>query len=292
MPETDDPRVAVARKYLERLKPITTVPINMEENPPRDFSYKAVLFDIYGTMLTSRAVSDEHRATAIAEICAEVFPDLSPPSSHCCHRIKNTFYQHLTYSYNSLKMKEGRTSEVDFRNIWAQVLQKELSLGKGEYLQQVELFALLYAVTTHLTWPQPGLLDTIKGLAAKNIPMGVISNSQFYTPITVNYFLGCEVTFSSYVIPYFFKELTFYSFQHGYVKPEDYFFLEAKEQLADKGINPNETLYVGNDYRNDIDSANRNGFRSVLYAGDQTTCRANHPNAKPDFVVKDLRHIL
>lgn len=292
MTEIDDHRIAVARKYLGRLKPITTMPMDVEEKPPRDFPYRAVIFDIYGTMLTSKAASDENRAAAIAEICADVFPDRPPPSLHNCHEIKNAFYQHLTYSYNSLEMKEGRTAEVDFRNVWAQVLQKELSLGKGKHLQQIELFALLYAVTTHLTWPQPGLLDTIKVLAAKNIPMGVISNSQFYTPIAVNYFLDCEITFSSYVIPYFLKELTFYSFQHGYMKPDDYFFLETKEQLNDKGIAPNETLYVGNDYRNDVDSANRNGFRSVLYAGDQTTCRVNHPTAVPDFIVKDLRHIL
>lgn len=287
----EDSRLAIVAHYLEELQPIATTPLAVDSCPPS--SFRAVLFDIYGTMLTSKAVTDEQRVKAIADICLDVFPDVTPPTTSQCYEIKNRFYQQLTHSYAALDIRGGRRSEVDFRNVWAQVLQKELLVDSGgDYLQRVELFAFLYAVRTHRTWPQPNLRQTIVGLAEKKIPMGVISNSQFYTPLIVNHFLDCPVTFSSAAIPYFDQFLTFYSFQHGYVKPDDYFFVEAKSYLEDLGIDAKDAIYVGNDYRNDIDTANRNGLRSVLYAGDQASCRKNHPTAKPDFVVTDLAQLL
>ena len=129
------------------------------------------------------------------------FLRLTPPALHHCHAIRNGFYQQLTRHHATLLAREQKPTEVDFRNVWAQVLQKELSLGGAKHLQQVELFAFLYSVATHRVWPQPQLLETIKGLAEKKIPLGVISNAQFYTPIIVSYFLDCELSFNTAVIP-------------------------------------------------------------------------------------------
>ena len=287
---SEDKRVAVVHTWLQRLQPLTVVPMQMEVRPPCD--YEAVLFDIYGTMLTSRATTAEVQAQAIADICVDVFPDLTPPALHHCHTIRSAFYQQFRHNHETLKARGEKPTEVDCRKVWAQVLRQELSLSGAEYLQQVELFAFLYAVVTHQVWPQPALLETIKGLASKKIPLGVISNAQFYTPIIVSHFLGCELSFNTAVIPWFEQQLTFYSFQHGYAKPDDYFFVEAKQQLTEMGIDPARTLYVGNDYSNDIDSANRNGLLSVLYAGDKSACRVNHPTAQPDFVVTNLAQLL
>ena len=287
---TQDTRIAIAQRWLQRLQPLTVVPVQIEARPPRN--YEAVIFDIYGTLLTSRATTADAQASAIADICVDVFPDHTPPALHHCHVIRNGFYQQLKHSLATLQARGQKPTEVDFRNVWAQVLQKELSLGETKHLQQVELFAFLYAITTHRVWPQPDLLPTIKGLADKQIPLGVISNAQFYTPIIVSYFLDCELSFNTATIPWFEQRLTFYSFQHGYAKPDDYFFVEAKEQLAEMNLDPAKTLYVGNDYRNDIDSANRNGLCSVLYAGDQSACRMNHPTAEPDFIVTNLTQLL
>ena len=287
---TQDSRIKIAQRWLQQLQPLTVVPVQIETRPPR--TYEAVLFDIYGTMLTSRVTTADAQANAIADICIDVFPDLTPPALHHCHVLRDSFYQQLQRSLATQHARGQRPTEVDFRNVWAQVLQRELSLGSAKHLQQVELFAFLYSISTHRVWPQPDLLATIKGLAEKHIPLGVISNAQFYTPIIVSHFLDCELSFNTAVIPWFEQRLTFYSFQHGHAKPDDYFFVEAKQQLAELNIDPAETLYVGNDYRNDIDSANRNGLLSVLYAGDTSACRINHPTAQPDFVITNLAQLL
>ncbi len=287
---TSDTRIAIIRRYLQRLQPLAVVPAQVKSRPPR--AYEAVLFDIYGTLLTSQVTTADAQADAIADICGDVFPDLTPPTAHHCHAIRNDFYHRLRSNTETLRARGQKPTEIDFRNVWAQVLQKELLRGGAKHLQQVELFAFLYALATHRVWPQPDLLVTVKGLAAKQIPLGVISNAQFYTPIIISYFLDCELSFSTAVIPWFEQRLTFYSFQHGYAKPDDYFFVEAKEQLTEMGINPARTLYVGNDYANDIDSANRNGLHSVLYAGDKSSCRTNHPTAEPDFVITNLTQLL
>ena len=292
MPQANnhDKRVAIVRAWLERLQPLTVVPLEVEVRPPRN--YDAVLFDIYGTLLTSKATTADQQASTIADICADAFPDITPPALHHCHTIRNAFYQQLSRHCETLRQRGQKPTEVDFRNIWAQVLRTELHLDRAKHLQQVELFAFLYAITTHRVWPQPELLTTLKGLAEKKTPLGVISNAQFYTPIIVSYFLECELSFNTAVIPWFEQRLTFYSFQHGYAKPDDYFFIEAKQQLTEMGIDPAATLYVGNDYRNDIDSANRNGLCSVFYAGDSNACRVNHPTAEPAFVITSLAQLL
>ena len=287
---TQDTRIAIAQRWLQRLQPLTVVPVQIEARPPRD--YEVVLFDIYGTLLTSRVMTADAQASTIADICVDVFPDLTPPALHHCHVLRNSFYRQLKQSLATLQARGQKPTEVDFRNVWAQVLQRELALGGTKHLQQVELFAFLYAIATHRVWPQPDLLTTIKGLAEKKIPLGIISNAQFYTPMVVSYFLDCELSFNTAVIPWFEQRLTFYSFQHGYAKPDDYFFVEAKQQLAEMGLDPAKTLYVGNDYSNDIDSANRNGLLSVLYAGDKSACRINHPVVVPDFIITNLTQLL
>lgn len=286
-----DARVAIARRWLQRLQPLTVVPVQVATQPPREFAYAAVLFDVYGTLLTSKAISGDEQASVIAEICVDVFPQLTPPALHHCHAIRNALYHQFQHALEIAQAQGKRAAAVDLRRVWGQVLRQELALNDADYAQ-VELFAFLYAVATHRVWPQPDLLPTIKALAAKKIPMGIISNAHFYTPIIISYFLECEISFNDVSIPWFAENLTFYSFQHGYAKPDDYLFVKAKQQLVTMGIDPAHTLYVGNDYRNDIDSANRNGLCSVLYAGDYSSYCRNHLTAEPNFIITKLSQLL
>jgi len=62
------------------------------------------------------------------------------------------------------------------------------------------------------------------------------------------------------------------------------------EILHQRGIKPEETVYLGNDMLNDVWAAARAGWRTVLFAVDktQTTFRENEPQCeelKPDAIV-------
>jgi putative hydrolase of the HAD superfamily len=63
------------------------------------------------------------------------------------------------------------------------------------------------------------------------------------------------------------------------------------------GIEPPQTLYVGNDMLKDITPASRIGFRTALFAGDARSFRMRENDERvkdfqPDLVVTELTQLL
>ncbi len=121
--------------------------------------------------------------------------------------------------------------------------------------------------------------------------LGIISNSQFYTPLLFPALvdqsletLGCD------------PKLSFLSFEHRHAKPGAYLYELARNALEPYGIAATQTLFVGNDMRNDVAPAAGVGFRTALFAGDQRSLRLRLEDADvaritPDIVVTQLNQI-
>ena len=62
------------------------------------------------------------------------------------------------------------------------------------------------------------------------------------------------------------------------------------EKLADRGIRPGETLFVGNDPLHDIAPATAAGFRTALFTGHPQSLRPG--DCAPDFVIRDWLRII
>jgi putative hydrolase of the HAD superfamily len=81
-------------------------------------------------------------------------------------------------------------------------------------------------------------------------------------------------------------------------KPDSYLFDILKKAFFDKyGLVPSEVLFVGNDMFRDIYPAQRTGFKTALFAGDNRSLRLRKDRAEisgisPDFVITDLKQIL
>jgi putative hydrolase of the HAD superfamily len=128
-------------------------------------------------------------------------------------------------------------------------------------------------------------------LASAGIPLGIVSNAQFFTPLLFNAFLG-----QSHEALGFLPSLCVYSFLEGIAKPSPLLFRKAAGALAAVGIRAQETLYMGNDMLNDILTAKQAGFRTALFAGDGRSLRLREEDPrcaglKPDYLIKSLSQL-
>ena len=150
-----------------------------------------------------------------------------------------------------------------------------------------------YEVRVNPTWPMPQLEAVLTQLADRLIPMGIVSNAQFYTPLLFPAHLNRSLETLGFDV-----EACVWSYQVGEAKPSPRLFDMALQTAATKwGLSPSEILYVGNDIRNDIWPAQLAGCRTALFAGDLRSLRQRQDDPElvgvaPDLVVTDLTGIL
>ena len=138
--------------------------------------------------------------------------------------------------------------------------------------------------------------EVLMEIKKMGIPIGIVSNAQFYTPIIMNYFLTGN--FSSHQhIDLFDKDLSVFSYKELRAKPDTALFDKIIPVLNNKyNIEPSETIFVGNDMLKDVYTAKQAGLRTVLFAGDERSLRLREDDMRvkglhPDFVINDLKQI-
>jgi len=120
-------------------------------------SPRAVLFDIYGTLLSS-AAGELHPDPALRDLIAKAHSASPHPFP-----------------------------EIDIREIHA-ALHPELGS------EEIEALAIVHERKANPVRPMPGATETLRHLAAKGIPLGLISNAQFYTVPILEEALGATLT--------------------------------------------------------------------------------------------------
>jgi len=215
-------------------------------------SLRAVLFDVYGTLLKSSA--------------GETHPD---PALHSLIEKAHAASPHPF-------------PEVDIREIHA-ALHPELSPT------EIERLAMAHEQTINPASAMPGAVETLRELYLRGLLLGLVSNAQFYTVPALESCLGDSL--SIFGID---SKLCIFSYHERRAKPDVHLFEIARDRLLERGIQPEEVLYVGNDVRNDIDPAKAIGFRTALFAGDETSLRLRGRDIRSsgaDRVITDLRQI-
>ena len=247
--------------------------------------FKAMLFDVYGTLLISRAgeIGFDQKLSKRRDGVKELLQRYGIESSP--EQIFAKLQRAVERSHEDSRRKGIVYPEVDVVHLW------KLVLGSTD-TSMIEDFALEYELIVNTTYPMPGLEALIAFCNDKEIPAGIISNAQFYTPCLLSYFLG-----ESRVSRAFDKRLLFYSWQGGHAKPSTFMFRQAKKAIEEMGISIHSTLYVGNDMRNDILPAALVGFSTALYAGDQRSLRLREEDDRcrvfrPDLIITDLHQLI
>jgi putative hydrolase of the HAD superfamily len=249
---------------------------------------RACLFDVYGTLFVSASgdiaaqsgVSGGEEETRNPEADERAREILAPFGKDADPRgLKRRFAAAVVAEHERLR---GKTAwpEIDVRKIWAGIL------GAGE--EAAEELSLRFELAVNPVYPMPGLEETLRKLKAAGIPLGIVSNAQFFTPLLFKAFLDRQPEELG-----FLPDLCVYSFREGEAKPSPRLFLKAAAGLAKEGVRPGEALYVGNDMRNDVGAAKQAGLRAALFAGDGRSLRLRGDDprcaaVKPDFVLKSL----
>lgn len=253
---------------------------------------RAVLFDVYGTLVisgcgdiglsaASSARSAFTEAWSGAGLNAAALPrDFDGPAALRA-RIQADHAQRRAMGVDH--------PEVDIAALW-QALLGGLGVAVDEVLAR--RVALEYELRSNPVWPMPGLADVIRTLAARGLVLGIVSNAQFYTPLMLHAFLGRPLEEAG-----FDPRCCAFSYRQGVAKPSTAVYEPALAALRQHhGIAPAAVLYVGNDIRNDVRPAQQLGCRTALFAGDARSLRLreDHPDLStvtPDRVVTDLQQL-
>jgi putative hydrolase of the HAD superfamily len=122
---------------------------------------------------------------------------------------------------------------------------------------------------------------------------GIISNSQFYTPIVLEALTGKSLDELG-----LHNELLHWSFRERRKKPDIHFYTQFLEKLnkVDASINPEQVLYAGNDMLKDIWPASQLGMKTALFAGDKRSLKwrrtdARCKNLEPDIVFTEFEQL-
>lgn len=173
--------------------------------------------------------------------------------------------------------------EVDIREIHA-------ALNPGRTEGEIEKLAMEAEQRSNPVVAMAGAAETLETLKAKGVILGLISNAQFYTVPVLEACLGTSLLDAG-ISP----ALCCFSYLERRAKPDPCLFEMVRAKLAAMGIEAPQALYVGNDVRNDIDPARASDFRTVLFAGDDSSLRLRGRSLNDcgaDHVIHDLREIL
>lgn len=282
--------IELHQKNRKRIEPI--VP-EISPIPGALHGVKAIIFDIYGTLLIS---GSGDVGTAISSSRKEAFrtalvsAGIQEPTDNDADTAEKLFFAEISKSHALSRNRGILYPEVDILSVWKSVLEALTSdLTEETYIRA----AISYEVHANPVFIMPGAVKTIMALRNAGYHLGIVSNAQAYTKPLLEYELGNSLEQAGFETP-----LCSYSYAVGEAKPSSAIFLPVVTHLAKAyGIQPSQTVYVGNDMLNDVYAARRQGMLTCLYAGDRRSLRLRKDNKlcagiKPDSRITQLAQLL
>ncbi len=267
--------------------------VNSLPSPPR-----ACIFDVYGTLFIS-ASGDIGTAegTPKADLFLKSFQSagFSVLSPDLVTYAEKQLHARIRRRHAELHGQGIDCPEVDILETWRAVCRSAADNGyisRNYSESNLYFLACEYETRSNPVWPMGDIAGLLMQLRQKNIVLGIISNAQFYTPLLFPALLGktaAELGFKD--------DICIYSYRTSRAKPSAELFPPLCSVLRDTyGILPRETLYVGNDMRNDIWTARQAGCSNALFAGDLRSLRLreDHPcckNLAADAIVVSLDQV-
>ncbi|MDB4583134.1 HAD hydrolase-like protein [Draconibacterium sp.] len=288
--------------WLDNLEKLQPVPTEFCPNLKVESPVKAVIFDIYGTLLISSS-GDINQASMTTD---------SMQMALKAGGFKMDGFNNLVYSFlleqlplkiqlnqEEIKLKGNPYPDVNIFKVWLELFaeaEKEglIKLTGHESIADV---IIVFELLSNKVYPMPGMKEVLLGLKDKGIPLGIVSNAQFYTPIIMNYFLTGEFS-TKQDIDIFDPELSVFSYKELRAKPDVRLFDKIKLTLQNKyNLQPSDAIFVGNDMLKDVYTAKNSGLKTALFSGDKRSLRIRENDLRvkgifPDFFINDLKQIL
>lgn len=264
---------------------------------------KAVIFDIYGTLIISTSgdldkstVSVSNLTIALKKAGYNWFDSYA--ENNYGNSLLELFNKTVNEHQNILIKKGHPYPEVDIIKVWEQCMDIAL---KNKWIHSsknsnIKTLTVVFEILSNPVWPMPNMTEVLNTLQANNIPLGIVSNAQFYTPIIMNYFISGAID-ASENIQGFDADISVFSYKLLRSKPDTQLFQTLAEQLNKKfNLLPHQVLFVGNDMLKDVWTANEIGFKTALFAEDTRSLRMREEddrcnNLKPTFVITHLEQL-
>lgn len=284
--ELHDELVERIRQLVRPLEPVAT-----DRRPRLEVldDIRSVVFDVYGTMFISRSgdigfkeeTGDVEALRQAFEYFDIAFSPEAPETG------VGLFREAIDAWHRARKLKDVPHPEVEIREIWQEVLGRLAGRGLIEMevtaLQVVRL-AVEFEIRFNPPWLMPGMMHTLEHLRPAGLQLGIVSNSQFYTPLSLE-----ALTDRSPQELGFDPRLLKWSYRYGIAKPSIGFYELLVEDLKEHhDIRPGQVLYVGNDMLNDICPAAQLGIRTALFSGDKRSLKLRKGEPRCEGVSPDL----
>ena len=215
-----------------------------------DMKIRAVIFDVYGTLMQvgpPPSNADLLWRALFQETFAAEPPLGRLEFSVACNRA-------ITMRHTAARARGIPYPEIFWPSIVAEVLPGFVRLDASAQAE----FVFRQIQIGRTIGIYPGAPQTLRWLVDKRCLLGIASNAQAYT------FRELEIALASGGLGFniFDSDLSYWSFQNGYSKPDPHGYQMIRIRLEARGISPNETLMVGDRLDNDIEPAQLQGFQT------------------------------
>jgi putative hydrolase of the HAD superfamily len=153
----------------------------------------------------------------------------------------------------------AKASGILFPEIfWPSVVRRAIPELNRLTESALDSFLFRHAQMVHTIRLMPGVTEVLRPMAAQGTLLGLASNAQPYTIRELDLALA-EAGLNRAL---FRTDLVFWSYLHGYAKPDPHIFRALGARLLAEGVAPGEILMVGDREDNDIDPARAQGWRT------------------------------
>lgn len=211
---------------------------------------RAIIFDVYNTLMEvgpPPADADARWQT----LCRDMLQ-----IEHPCSR--------LNFSVAAGKVigryhEEARARGIPWPEIHWPGVVNELLPGLARLSREDrEEFLFQQIQTGHTTRMSDATCQALRWLKEGDCLLGIASNAQAYTLRELQEALAEH----GLTMSLFDSKLCFWSFEHGFSKPDPHVFQILTARLAERHIHPPEVLMVGDRFDNDIQPAKVHGWRT------------------------------
>ncbi len=211
---------------------------------------RAIIFDIYGTLLQiglQPADASERWEFLWQDMLADAARLSLEDFAAACAKV-------MEHEHAAAYERGVANPEIFWPDVAKEVLPELARLNEAD----LDEFLFRQAQLWHTIKLAPNAAKVLAQLHKTQLPLGLASNCQPYTLRE----LDAALSAIGLTCNIFMSRLCFYSFQHGFSKPNPKVFQWLGEHLQVLGISSAETLMVGDFLDNDIAPAQAAGWQT------------------------------
>lgn len=282
---------AFHNRFVELSNPMARIDTGTMPKLQRIDEIKVIAYDFYGTLFISGVgdigVDDgEPDERILFEALNNV--GITINNRDAGKKGFNIYNEVVESKISGLKNRGIEYPEPDIRQVWKEVLERLRNLDLISFQQSDDLndnMSIEFEARMNPVWPMPNVVETLHYFKENGYTQGIISNSQFYTPIVLE-----ALTDQSLEELGFSNEYLHWSYVEEMKKPGIQFYENylKKIKTIDKQLNPKNILYIGNDMLKDIYPAKTVGMKTALFAGDERSLKWRKEDSRCQKILPDL----